>query len=306
MITRMSFTVTTSILATCLFPSYGFTVSTGYTTWKRLFNLVAIGDRSRSSCTRLSSSSDDALFEDLNLTPELTKMLNGFKHIADDKIRYKNLVYLANELAPVGDDVRIPQNKVPGCLSTVHVTCDLGESGDVVQFRGDSDGILTKGLLAMLVRGFSGCTPKEIEAVDPKFIQVAGIAQTLTPGRNNGFLNMIDTMKRKAREVIDGDADSSTDKGSVTLDKPVFSEQECSPLYTAILTTLTTVLKPEQIELVETKENNFKLLVVAEAFDEMAMDNRKQLIGMLLGELLTKVEEIDIDAKSLIEPPLSA
>jgi hypothetical protein len=51
------------------------------------------------------------------------------------------------------------------------------------------------------VRGLSGCTPAQIEAVDPQFIRAAKISQTLTPGRNNGFLNMLAVMKRKAAEA---------------------------------------------------------------------------------------------------------
>ena len=93
--------------------------------------------------------------DELNLTPELATMVEGFKRVSDEKTRYKNLMYLANSLVPVGDDVRVPENKVPGCLSTVHVTCDAmdDENGKkVVNFRGDSDGVLTKGLLALLIR----------------------------------------------------------------------------------------------------------------------------------------------------------
>jgi len=100
----------------------------------------------------LSSTSVD---DELCLTPELTTLVEGFKRIPDEKIRYKNLMFLANNLAPVEDDVRVPENKVPGCLSTVHVTCDAVTDEDgkkVVNYRGDSDGVLTKGLLALLIR----------------------------------------------------------------------------------------------------------------------------------------------------------
>lgn len=105
------------------------------------------------SIMTLSMSTD--VEEDLYLTPELVTMVEGFKRIPDEKIRYKNLMYLANNLAPVGDEVRVRENKVPGCLSTVHVTCDIAEDDNgrtVVNYRGDSDGVLTKGLLALLVR----------------------------------------------------------------------------------------------------------------------------------------------------------
>ncbi|EED87204.1 predicted protein, partial [Thalassiosira pseudonana CCMP1335] len=132
----------------------------------------------------------------------LTMMTNAFASIPDEKTRHKQLLYMASKLPDVGDEVRVKENKVPGCLSTVFVDCVLeknDEDGEyVVNYFGDSDGLLTKGLLALLIRGLSGCTPQQINEVDAQFIQAAKISQTLTPGRNNGFLNMLAVMKRKA------------------------------------------------------------------------------------------------------------
>ncbi|EEC49493.1 predicted protein, partial [Phaeodactylum tricornutum CCAP 1055/1] len=123
----------------------------------------------------------------------------------DDKLRYKQLLYMANQLEPIPESSQIPENKVPGCLSTVFVdgTAKYSDNGQdvLIYFRGDSDGLLTKGLVALLVRGLSGNTAESIQKIDPAFIQKAGIAASLTPGRNNGFLNMLATMKRKATQL---------------------------------------------------------------------------------------------------------
>ena len=59
-------------------------------------------------------------------------------------------------------------------------------------------------LLTMYIfSGLSNCTLEEISAVNPEFIKEAGISQSLTPGRNNGFLNMLHSMKQKAQQLID-------------------------------------------------------------------------------------------------------
>ena len=250
---------------------------------------------------------------------------------------------MASKLPAVSDDIKIAQNKVPGCLSTVHVDCTLvpkeneeDEDGTsttmVVNYIGDSDGLLTKGLLALLIRGLSGCTPEEIQKIDPKFIQVAKISQTLTPGRNNGFLNMLAVMKKKALEaaVVD-DGGVVVDQDEQVVDEEEvdeketkvlqiitsFKEIEGKPMYNTIMSTLITILKPTSITLTdnsaqhaghagskgweESGESHFALEVVAEVFDGLSLVKRHQLIYMLLGETMQKIHALEIKAKSPLE-----
>ena len=241
---------------------------------------------------------------------------------------------MASKLPNVDDSIRIPENKVPGCLSTVHVDCLVENKEDdddnklVVNYIGDSDGLLTKGLLALLIRGLSGCTPEQINAVDPQFIQAAKISQTLTPGRNNGFLNMLAVMKKKATEAIEKEVNGSSSveeitNGDTTEDaasdnddeeSAAFEEIEGKPMYNAIMQTLTSVLKPTSIKLTdnssqhaghggakgweESGESHFALEVVADAFEGKKLVMRHQLIYMLLGEIMPKIHALEISAKS--------
>jgi sulfur transfer protein SufE len=110
-----------------------------------------------------STNIDDTLLQSLHLTPELQMMTQAFATIPDEKTRHKQLLYMASKLPDVPESVRVPENKVPGCLSTVHVDCvveakkidDADETNEeqlVVNYFGDSDGLLTKGLLALLIR----------------------------------------------------------------------------------------------------------------------------------------------------------
>lgn len=114
--------------------------------------------RSTTATVALSSSTDIDI-DSLHLTPELTMMTEAFASIPDEKTRHKQLLYMASKLPAPVETVYVPENKVPGCLSTVHVDCTVfekdGSSDDnelVVKYFGDSDGLLTKGLLALLIR----------------------------------------------------------------------------------------------------------------------------------------------------------
>lgn len=131
-----------------------------------------------SSSTNIEDS--NLQLHSLHLTPELQMMTSAFASIPDEKTRHKQLLYMASKLPDVPDTVRVQENKVPCCLSTVHVDCvvekrtttkkikssievdhtndddhdddDHEEQQWVVNYVGDSDGLLTKGLLALLIR----------------------------------------------------------------------------------------------------------------------------------------------------------
>jgi len=256
-----------------------------------------------------TESAADVSEEDLGLTPELEKITNAFEAIGDDKLRYKQMLYMAGQLPPMDPAKMIPENKVIGCLSTVYVDGKIvGENGEI-EFTGDSDGLLTKGLVALLIRGLSGNTAEQIQKVDPAFIEKAGIQSSLTPGRNNGFLNMLATMKKKAMELEASGSTDSTEQSSSSDD----GEEEAGtgqPMYDGIVATLQK-LKPTSLELtdvshrhaghagmngVEANESHFELSIVAEAFDGLNLVKRHQLIYMLLGEIMPKIHALQISA----------
>jgi sulfur transfer protein SufE len=108
--------------------------------------------------TQLASVSKDSKV-DLGLTPELQRVTDAFSAIADEQTRYKQLLYMAQHTEKANnmpDSSKTPANKVPGCLSTVFIdgkaTFDEEKGDYVIDFIGDSDGLLTKGLVALLVR----------------------------------------------------------------------------------------------------------------------------------------------------------
>ena len=89
--------------------------------------------------------------------------------------------------------------KVKGCVSQVFVRGALDEG--VMRWQGDSDALITKGLLALLIQGLDGLTPAQVQAVDPAFIAATGLQASLTPSRANGFLNILLAMQEQARQL---------------------------------------------------------------------------------------------------------
>jgi sulfur transfer protein SufE len=109
--------------------------------------------------TVIQMSSIDSQEVDFGLTPELKRVTDAFRSISDEQLRYKQLLYMAQntkEANNIPETSKIAANKVPGCLSTVYIdgTAEYSEeAGDyLVNFIGDSDGLLTRGLVALLVR----------------------------------------------------------------------------------------------------------------------------------------------------------
>lgn len=135
---------------------------------------------------------------------KLAAAVEAFRSLPNDRTRYQQLLALAARLPPMSLELKTQENKVQGCLSTVHVHVALRSDG-LVELQGDSDALLTKGLVALLVLGLNNCSISEIVGLQPDFLQSSGIPLLLSPGRNSGFYNMFTMVKRKtaALAVID-------------------------------------------------------------------------------------------------------
>ena len=130
---------------------------------------------------------------------ELDRMVERLGSTPDPKRRYEYVLWLAKKLKPMPDEQRTEERKVRGCVSQVYVCGSLNQG--VMQWQGDSDALITKGLLALLIQGLNGLTPAQVQAVDPEFISATGLHASLTPSRANGFLNILRTMQSQAQEL---------------------------------------------------------------------------------------------------------
>lgn len=108
--------------------------------------------------------------------------------------KYGRIIELGNELPAFEEAKRTPQNLIEGCQSKVWVDAHLNEQGEVI-FEGDSDAVIVKGILALLIQVMSGHTPAEILATELYFIDQIGLKEHLSPTRSNGLLAMVKQMK---------------------------------------------------------------------------------------------------------------
>ena len=131
----------------------------------------------------------------------IDKLVQRFQKVAEPKRRYEQLLWLAKKLDPFPADAKIEANKVQGCVSQVYVIAAL-EDGKL-QYCGDSDAQITKGLVAFLIRGMNGLTPEEIADLSPDFIKETQLDVSLTPSRANGFFNIFKMMQQKAAGFTD-------------------------------------------------------------------------------------------------------
>ena len=126
----------------------------------------------------------------------LDRMVERLGGTADPRRRYEYVLWLAKKLTPLPVEQQTDNLRVRGCVSQVFVRGDL-EQG-VMHWQGDSDALITKGLLAFLIEGLNGLTPKQVRAIDPSFIEATGLQASLTPSRANGFLNILRMMQTQA------------------------------------------------------------------------------------------------------------
>ena len=111
--------------------------------------------------------------------------------------KYEFLIELGKSLAPFPEGKKTEDRLIKGCQSRVWLDSELREGR--LYFSADSDAIITKGLISLLIDVYSGRTPEEIAADDFGFVADIGLKENLSPTRANGLVSMIETIKNVAR-----------------------------------------------------------------------------------------------------------
>jgi cysteine desulfuration protein SufE len=121
------------------------------------------------------------------------KIIKEFAALGDWTERYKYIIRLGRDLEPLNEEYKVEDNLVRGCQSQVWLHTRL-DDGKVI-FEADSDAAITKGLVALMVRFYSGQDPDTIISTKPEFIQKIGMEEHLSPTRSNGLASMVKQMK---------------------------------------------------------------------------------------------------------------
>jgi cysteine desulfuration protein SufE len=112
--------------------------------------------------------------------------------------KYEYLIDLGKNLEPYPEEARTEDKLIKGCQSRVWLDEHMQDGR--LWFKADSDAIITKGIISLLISVFSGRTPAEIVADDFSFIEQIGLKENLSPTRANGLVSMIETIRKTAEE----------------------------------------------------------------------------------------------------------
>ena len=123
-------------------------------------------------------------------------VISEFEDFTDWMDKYQMLIDLGNELEPLEEQYQNDQTPIDGCQSRVRLQC-YNVDGKLI-FTADSDALITKGIIALLIRVLSNHTPQEIIDADLYFIDQIGLRQHLSPTRSNGLLSMVTKIKAYA------------------------------------------------------------------------------------------------------------
>ena len=121
------------------------------------------------------------------------EIIEEFNQFDDWLEKYSLLIDMGNSLEPLDSKYKMPENLIEGCQSKVWLQAEMKDGK--VYFRGDSDAVLVKGIIALLIKVLSGHTPDEILNADLYFIDQIGLREHLSPTRSNGLLAMLKQMK---------------------------------------------------------------------------------------------------------------
>jgi cysteine desulfuration protein SufE len=124
------------------------------------------------------------------------EIIEEFSSFDDWMDKYQLLIDLGSDQEPLPEQYKTEQNLIDGCQSRVWLQADYADG--IINFRAESDALIVKGIVALLIRVLSGHTPQEILDADLYFISKIGLREHLSPTRSNGLLAMVKQIRAYA------------------------------------------------------------------------------------------------------------
>ena len=154
-------------------------------------------DKDKNIQDETNSSSPLGARGDLGVRGTINDLQNNiieeFSMFDDWMDKYALLIDLGNSLEPLDDRHKTPQNIIEGCQSRVWLNAELNNG--IITYQGESDAVLVKGIVALLIQVLSAHTPDEIINTELYFIEKIGLREHLSPTRSNGLVAMVKQMK---------------------------------------------------------------------------------------------------------------
>ena len=125
----------------------------------------------------------------MNIQEKIQKITERFSRITDWESKYKEIISLGKALPELKEELKLDKFKVKGCQSQVWLIPEFKEGK--IFFVADSDSVLVKGIIGLLVEVYSGESPSDILATKPEFLTTIGLMENLTMNRSNGLASMI-------------------------------------------------------------------------------------------------------------------
>lgn len=129
------------------------------------------------------------------------QIIGEFSQLKSWEDRYKKIIQIGKALPKLSEDLYDEKFLVKGCQSQVWLHASLNDQGQMV-LQGDSDAMIVKGLVALLLRAYSELPPAEVLKTPPQFIEELGFKDYLSPSRANGFLSMVKQIMLYAQAFV--------------------------------------------------------------------------------------------------------
>jgi cysteine desulfuration protein SufE len=140
----------------------------------------------------------DGMEQAPTIAEEQARLREEFELLDDPRDKYEYIIDLGRELAGLPEAAKVEANRVRGCQSQVWMVADYDPAARLIRLRADSDAIISKGLVALVLRLYGDRAPEEILDNPPEVFEQIGLGRLVTPGRSNGLYSMVNRVRQFA------------------------------------------------------------------------------------------------------------